>query len=301
MDMTAYFMGRLAETSIPPGGLNLNIVEPAINETFEDTDIYNANGMNVVINGILEMIDGMMPTLSDLVAESISDCERTYNKTKYIDINSGENLYPDAKAVYEYGQRIAQSKQDTLVNGSNIKTINGKSILGSGDLSIVGGGSSSGEEWVELLKATLEEDTAYVDLVAEDDKKFKKVHIFISTETAGLSAASKILIKGSKNASFGGSNSDSLTITSGTVNTWGYPTFIIEKGKLFPIAFSTIGAINGTSCAAVHMGGIGQNHSQNTDLRYINNGPWKIIRIQPNTVDVVFKAGVKIYVWGVYE
>lgn len=296
MDMTSYFLGRNSSS-----GADFNIVEPATDETFEDTDIYNANGMNVVINGILEMIDGIEPTLSDLVAESISDCERTYNKTKYIDINSGENLYPDAKAVYEYGQQIAQSRQEILVSGENIKTINGKSILGSGDLSIVGGGSSSGEEWVELLKATLEEDTAYVDLVAEDDKKFKKVHIFISTETAGLSAASKILIKGSKSAGFDGSNGEKLTTTSNTVNTTGYPVFIIEKGALFPLAYSATGSIHGDYTSPIYMGGVAQLASTNKDPRFVNNGPWKIIRIQPYAADVVFNAGVKIYAWGVYE
>ena len=34
------------------------------------------------------------------------------------------------------------TKQDRLVSGTNIKTINGNSILGSGDLTIEGGGSS---------------------------------------------------------------------------------------------------------------------------------------------------------------
>lgn len=32
------------------------------------------------------------------------------------------------------------TKQDTLVSGTNIKTINGQSVLGSGDIEIVGGG-----------------------------------------------------------------------------------------------------------------------------------------------------------------
>lgn len=35
-------------------------------------------------------------------------------------------------------------KQDTLVSGTNIKTINGSSILGSGDLVVAGGGGGSG-------------------------------------------------------------------------------------------------------------------------------------------------------------
>lgn len=33
-------------------------------------------------------------------------------------------------------------KQDTLVSGTNIKTINGTTILGSGDMVISGGGST---------------------------------------------------------------------------------------------------------------------------------------------------------------
>ena len=44
------------------------------------------------------------------------------------------------KAAYDH----ASSKQDALVSGTNIKTINGESILGSGDLTVGGGGSASG-------------------------------------------------------------------------------------------------------------------------------------------------------------
>lgn len=50
----------------------------------------------------------------------------------------------DLKNYYtkEYIDAALDLKQDTLVSGSNIKRINGKSILGSGDLTIDGGGSS---------------------------------------------------------------------------------------------------------------------------------------------------------------
>lgn len=45
------------------------------------------------------------------------------------------------KAAYDH----ASSKQDALVSGTNIKTINGESILGSGDITVGGsGGGSSG-------------------------------------------------------------------------------------------------------------------------------------------------------------
>lgn len=39
---------------------------------------------------------------------------------------------------------VIASKQDTLVSGTNIKTINGSSVLGSGDLTISGGGGIGG-------------------------------------------------------------------------------------------------------------------------------------------------------------
>lgn len=40
-------------------------------------------------------------------------------------------------------EELEKSKQDLLVSGENIKTINGSSILGKGDL-VISGGSSSG-------------------------------------------------------------------------------------------------------------------------------------------------------------
>jgi hypothetical protein len=52
--------------------------------------------------------------------------------------NSGDN------AVNSLYSGLAASKQDTLISATNIKTINGSTILGSGDLVISGGGSPSG-------------------------------------------------------------------------------------------------------------------------------------------------------------
>lgn len=45
--------------------------------------------------------------------------------------------------VHSLHERNWGSKQDTLVSGENIKTINGESILGSGDIEISGGGSGA--------------------------------------------------------------------------------------------------------------------------------------------------------------
>ena len=48
-------------------------------------------------------------------------------------------------SVYAYSYALNE-KQDTLVSGTNIKTINNESILGSGNITIEGGGSEEGEE-----------------------------------------------------------------------------------------------------------------------------------------------------------
>jgi hypothetical protein len=56
---------------------------------------------------------------------------------------SGNNTGDDATNSQYSG--LATSKQDTLVSGTNIKTINGNSILGSGDIVISGSGITAEE------------------------------------------------------------------------------------------------------------------------------------------------------------
>ncbi len=63
-----------------------------------------------------------------------------YNKVKF-------NLNPNATTAKEYTiatNEDLDKKQPLLVSGTNIKTINGQSILGEGDLEISGGGGSGG-------------------------------------------------------------------------------------------------------------------------------------------------------------
>tara|TARA_R110000868_G_scaffold36778_1_gene130220 strand:+ start:66 stop:452 length:387 start_codon:yes stop_codon:yes gene_type:complete len=52
--------------------------------------------------------------------------------------NTGDN------AINSLYSGLAASKQDTLVSGTNIKTINGSSVLGSGNLVVTGSGAAWG-------------------------------------------------------------------------------------------------------------------------------------------------------------
>ena len=48
----------------------------------------------------------------------------------------------DSTGISELGTPLSDKYQATLISGTNIKTINGNSILGSGDITITGGGGS---------------------------------------------------------------------------------------------------------------------------------------------------------------
>lgn len=81
------------------------------------------------------------------------------------------------------------SKQDTLVSGTNIKTINGQSILGSGNITIEGTGESNPATYDTIggILATDSGDntdkSAYVD-VESDGKAFVKIPSVDETSTA---------------------------------------------------------------------------------------------------------------------
>jgi hypothetical protein len=61
----------------------------------------------------------------------------------------GDNFVMDEDGVFD-GDKSLSDKQDTLVSGVNIKTINGNSVLGSGDL-VITGGSGLTQQQVEGL------------------------------------------------------------------------------------------------------------------------------------------------------
>lgn len=64
--------------------------------------------------------------------------EDLINKKTDIDANKTSNVfYASIKAIYDWGVGLFQP---LLISGSNIKTINGSSLLGAGDLIVSGGG-----------------------------------------------------------------------------------------------------------------------------------------------------------------
>jgi hypothetical protein len=68
--------------------------------------------------------------------------EDVANKSTSTSLGTSDTLYPSQNAVKSYVDTGLATKQDTLVNQTNIKSINGTSLLGSGDLTVGGGGGA---------------------------------------------------------------------------------------------------------------------------------------------------------------
>jgi hypothetical protein len=95
-----------------------------------ESNLKTINGQSIVGSGDLTISGGGSYDDSE-IRETISQLSAMTD-----DFNSDiANLY--------------KIKQDTLVSGTNIKTINGESILGSGDIEISGGSGGGGKEYVE--------------------------------------------------------------------------------------------------------------------------------------------------------
>ena len=80
-----------------------------------------------------------LPDTSDMLTKT--EASSTYQpKGDYITTTVADGKY-QPKGEYATDEELS-GKQDTLVSGTNIKTINNQSLLGSGNISIEGGGTS---------------------------------------------------------------------------------------------------------------------------------------------------------------
>jgi hypothetical protein len=77
-------------------------------------------------------------------ATSDTDPVRLLDLNSYVDNDLIPRLLRDYGLGNGYDASIWNAKQDTLVSGVNIKTINGTSLLGSGNIVISGGGGGGG-------------------------------------------------------------------------------------------------------------------------------------------------------------
>lgn len=78
----------------------------------------------------------------DVIIGGVGDTQRKINLSIDTDIIATKEDLADYQPVGDYATKTElASKQDTLVSGTNIKTVNGQSLLGEGNIEIQGGGT----------------------------------------------------------------------------------------------------------------------------------------------------------------
>lgn len=109
----------------------------------------------------------------------------TANQTDAFLLNRANHTGEQAISTVTGLQTSLDNKQNTLVSGTNIKTINGNSILGSGDL-VVGGGGSSGPS---LVGSTSVEENTTTTYEITNYNSFSVYSVAVSSGTVSISGS----------------------------------------------------------------------------------------------------------------
>lgn len=221
-----------------------------------DDNIYNAdthtltvqnaqvNGKDVATEDYVNQAVGAVSTVSFQKVDSLPDTgesniiylvpsttsteDNIYDEYIWVD-NDWEHIGSTSVDLSNYvTTEQLNTKQDTLVSGTNIKTINGQSILGSGDLPIsgsIGGGTTvtcNGQniETLDLTNVTFQpryevESTAKIDISANNSVKWDKLKVTGTNVLGNWIVAKNSLIE------LGMGNSTDITLTKSTDSTNG--------------------------------------------------------------------------------
>lgn len=128
-----------------------------------DEDVQVISGDVTTLQGDLTTVEGNLTTLSNTVSSlstTVAGKEDSSNKVTRWQATTDDTHYPSEKLVKD----SLDAKQNTLVSGATIKTINNESLLGSGNITIQGG--ASGPQ-VEIFTATLNNDFSIASLGSE--------------------------------------------------------------------------------------------------------------------------------------
>ena len=101
-----------------------------IKQNFQDGNVLSASQLNHMETGIED---------AHSAAQTASNNAVTANNTAQAASISASNAAMQAQTALN----TADNKQDKLVSGVNIKTINGQDLLGEGDITVEGGGGSA--------------------------------------------------------------------------------------------------------------------------------------------------------------
>lgn len=101
--------------------------------SWEDVEISDVTGLQTELNGL----QGQITTNKNTMDLHIADTNNPHSVTKaQVGLGNVDNTSDLNKPISTATQTALNGKQETLVSGTNIKTINNNSLLGSGDITI---------------------------------------------------------------------------------------------------------------------------------------------------------------------
>lgn len=132
-------------------GLNSNSLDNYY--TKSETDSQIEEGMNSVFEETVDFIENQGYVTSDYHDSSKADKNHTQQDStiKVTTQNYGDITQDTFNSYLSYDVlQLKNNKQDKLVSGTNIKTINNQNLLGNGNITIQGGGTSDYESLSNL-------------------------------------------------------------------------------------------------------------------------------------------------------
>lgn len=169
------------------------------------------------------------------------------------------------------------AKQDTLVSGENIKTVNGQSLLGNGNIDITSGGTIT----VDSSLSTTSENPVQNKVITKrlnsiDDGQYVKLGFSSAASTA--SNAGAVAIGRSADAGSQDNSKYGIAIGAGATTTGNSAIAIGGYGTMAQATYATV--IGGQSNSNVeHSIVIGDNISNTTDKVVIGSGENKYIYV----------------------
>ena len=88
----------------------------------------------------VDRIEGLNEVVEDVIGDTLVGAVSTITTS---DLTANKILVSDANGKVAAGSKGINDLQDTLISGTNIKTINGSSILGSGNIAVESGANTS--------------------------------------------------------------------------------------------------------------------------------------------------------------
>lgn len=180
-------MSYIPQYVTTPAGINAELtkISVAISECLQrNTSEGNQLLVDLDLNG--------NQVLNLPAASSNTDPVRLLDLTTYVDSSLIPRLIQDYGLGNGYNASIWNAKQDTLVSGVNIKTINGTSLLGSGNIVISGGGgggSSVHNDLTDRDAADAHPVSSITGLQTALDSKASSSHTHSISNVTGLQTA----------------------------------------------------------------------------------------------------------------